>query len=61
MLLSERFHGSILQVASGKQQPFAGGSLCRNAFRALVPLTEMRNLTKQTKILALKHLNLDLI
>lgn len=61
MLLSERFYGSILQVAPGKQQPFAGGSLRRNAFRTVVLLTEMRNPTKQKKTLELKCLNLDLI
>lgn len=46
MLLSERFHGNFLQVESGKQQPFAGSSLCSKAFRALVLLTKMRNTTK---------------
>lgn len=43
MLLPEKFYVSFLQVASGKQQPFAGGSLRRNAFRALALLTGTRN------------------
>lgn len=61
MLPPERFNGSFLQVASGKKQPFADGSLCRNAFRALVLLTGTRNPTKDKKILELKCLTLDLI